>query len=237
MMMMRTTAATLLLLLFVSEQQHVAGFVIAPQSTSSHCSRLTEKVGCRVTFNFGRYQLESIVHSPPVTLTHHFLLCLAMTQFATPSSAADLYFQLEEMEDVDKCVTALDLNPDGTVSFGETDGPRVSGATGTWEQSSGDFAMWIQRTYEAGHEKRLITDVGEFHYSTERILTGELCRVGASLAFKGIIHIQHEVFLGDEEVGYFSMIDTTEERTELAEVSELLNRTSCLLNDSAASYN
>ena len=140
-------------------------------------------------------------------------------QLAAVPSAAELYFQLEELEDADKCVTALYLNPDGTVSFGETDGPRVSAVTGTWAQqhATGEFAMSIQRTYRAGNKKRKHTDVGEFHYSTERILTGELCQVGANLAFKGTIQIQDEVF-GDEEVGYFSMIDTTEERKQLSEV-------------------
>jgi len=150
--------------------------------------------------------------------THLFLGPPQLLAATAPSTAAERhYFQLEELEDADKCVTALYLNPDGTVAFGETDGPRVSAVTGTWAQQHAKLALSIRRTYPAGNEKRQHTDVGEFQYSTERLLTGELCRVGANLAFKGTIQIQDEVF-GDEEVGYFSMIDTTEERAQLSEI-------------------
>jgi len=127
------------------------------------------------------------------------------------------------MEDADKCVTALYLNRDGTVSFGATDGPLLSKVSGAWEQdsSTGDVAMSIKRTYPAGNEKRRDTDVGEFHFSTERILVGEVCHVGASLGVKGQIHMQDEIF-GDEQVGYFSMIDTTNEWERVDELEEEL---------------
>jgi hypothetical protein len=40
--------------------------------------------------------------------------------------------QLEELEDKETAATSVVLNPDGTVSFGATDGPLPKSITGTW---------------------------------------------------------------------------------------------------------
>jgi hypothetical protein len=40
--------------------------------------------------------------------------------------------QLEELEDKETAATSVVLNPDGTVTFGATDGPLPTSITGTW---------------------------------------------------------------------------------------------------------
>lgn len=141
-----------------------------------------------------------------------------MQYYMAEHSLAEKYLQLEEMEDADRTVTSLLLKRDGTIEFGETDGPKVSSARGYWEQevSNGSVALAVERTYTAGNMKRADTDVGEFQYSVERIMTGQVCQVGAKLAVQGSIVMVDEI-LGDEEIGYFSMIDTTTERAGLVE--------------------
>lgn len=127
-------------------------------------------------------------------------------------SAGQKFFQLEEMEDKETSTTDLFLNRDGTVTVGETDGPIPKDARGEWSQKSdGTFRMTLIRSYEAGKEKTLDTDVGEFAYETERLFTGtEITMVGNCLSVSGSIHHMDEH--GDQEVGYFIMIDTTKAR-------------------------
>jgi hypothetical protein len=128
------------------------------------------------------------------------------------SSAKERYFQLEELEDQETATTELFLKADSTVEFGKTDGPLYIEASGTWKElSSGKFDMILKRTFEAGTEQEKYTDMGEFDFEVERTFTGEMAMVGECVAVTGTMHALDAV-LGDEEVGYFNMIDTTKER-------------------------
>lgn len=127
-------------------------------------------------------------------------------------SAANKYFQLEEAEDKDTCATELFLKEDKTVTVGESDGPLPLEASGSWEQKDdGSFTMTITRTFKAGKEAGKPTDMGEFAFTVERVFTGEISAVGACLAMTGSMHDIDAVF-GDRQVGFFNMIDTTDER-------------------------
>jgi hypothetical protein len=121
------------------------------------------------------------------------------------------YFQLEEMEDADTATTEVFLNVDQTVAVGETDGPLFITAEGTWKQNDDEFEMVLTRRFQAGKEVRLPTDMGEFEFDVVRTFTGEMAIVGASTAVQGGIHSSDEI-LGDREVGFFNMIDTTNDR-------------------------
>jgi hypothetical protein len=46
------------------------------------------------------------------------------------------YYQLEEMEDKDRCITEIFLALDKTIMVGETDGLLPVRAEGTWEHDS-----------------------------------------------------------------------------------------------------
>lgn len=74
--------------------------------------------------------------------------------------------------------------------------------------------MTIKRTFVAGNNKRQDTDMGEFSFDVERVFAGTMEYVGSILAVKGSIVMPGEIF-GDVEVGYFSMIDTTQEEESL----------------------
>lgn len=141
-------------------------------------------------------------------------LTLESSQMSSDSAVGQLpvnrYFQLEEMEDKEKCVTELFLNWDKSVQVGESDGPEFLSATGRWDYKGNQLSLTLKRTYSSGRERSQETDVGEFEYSTERVFVGDAIKVGSKLAFQGTVHMVDEVF-GDEEVGYFEMIDTTEE--------------------------
>ena len=119
------------------------------------------------------------------------------------------YFQLEEMEDKESCETEIYLNADSTVSVGYTDGPLHKEASGTWDLTDDILTMTIKRTFDAGQEKTSGTDMGEFSFDVERVFSGDFKAVGELTAFQGAIH---EIDDMDKEVGYFNMIDTTEER-------------------------
>lgn len=121
------------------------------------------------------------------------------------------------MEDKESCRTELLLNTDGTVTFGGTDGPIFSKAVGEWDLKADDeFRLVLMRTYETGRETTEATDMGEFSFDVERIFTGTLKHVGEKVAMEGVIHLV-DVDFGDRKVGFFEMIDTTEERLGLTE--------------------
>lgn len=81
----------------------------------------------------------------------------------------------------------------------------------------GTFVMTLVRTYEAGREPKRYTDVGEFPYDVERVYTGDFAKVGAKLAVAGKIHDVTDGQRGDKEVGFFNLLDTTEERLKVKE--------------------
>jgi len=130
-----------------------------------------------------------------------------------------IHFQLEELEDAETSTTEVILNDDLTVSLGETDGPRYISSEGSWTDNYiGDedwkFTMKLTRTFVSGddNQESQSTNIGEFQYSVERTYTGEVFLVGgAVLAMNGEILDIDEIF-GERRVGFFNMIDTTEER-------------------------
>jgi len=129
------------------------------------------------------------------------------------------HFQLEELEDAEKCTSDILLNSDMTVTVGTTDGPIFSSFYGTWSESFDEsredramFEMKMSRTYTGGGESNDPTDIGEFTYEVERTFSGLLTVVGGSLvAVEGLILDVDELF-GTREVGFFNMIDTSEAR-------------------------
>lgn len=117
---------------------------------------------------------------------------------------AGRYFQMEEMEDSETRTTCIVLHPNGTIITLASDIPSFKEASGTWEQTEdGSFRMNVVRTFSAGRKGVLDTDMGVFEFSMERLYTGEFIFVGANAAAEGTIHL-----IGDEKVGFFSMIDT-----------------------------
>jgi len=137
------------------------------------------------------------------------------------SLANSKYFQLEEMEDQECCTTEVYLADDGSVrvSTTQTDGPPPSSASGTWEEregsSSGDtegeesspFRMMIARTFGTG--VGIGADSGSF--TVERTFRGSLAKVGDAVSITGSMHILDDI-RGEIDVGFFSMIDTTDAR-------------------------
>ena len=146
------------------------------------------------------------------------------------------HFQLEELEDAETSTTDVLLNADRTVTLGMTNGPRFFSGRGSWSESvagykSDDqsspgtftrlFNMRLERTYLGGNKKKegdaewgynTDTKIGEFAYTVDRTYTGECFIVGGSVfAMTGDILDVDEIF-GDRRVGFFNMIDTTEER-------------------------
>ena len=131
------------------------------------------------------------------------------------------HFQLEELEDAEKCNTDILLNNDKTVTVGSTDGPLFRSSQGIWGTSIDDsseekseFEMKLSRTYVAGEQSKDATEIGEFTYSVERFYNGVVTSVGGSLvAVEGTILDVDDIF-GTREVGFFNMIDTTDARVE-----------------------
>jgi len=115
------------------------------------------------------------------------------------------------MEDQDTCTTELFLKDDHTIEFGQTDGPVYLDATGTWNVPPGtdDYTMVIKRTYGSGSDGR---DMGEFTYKVTRTYIGEMTNVGASVGITGVAHTLGPSVEGNQEVGFFNMIDGTDER-------------------------
>lgn len=131
------------------------------------------------------------------------------------NSPHDKYFQLEEAEDVETCTTEVFLHADSSVWIGESDGPLCSNAQGSWNvEPDGTFRMTISRMFDTGQPAADFTDMGEFSFSVVREFTGEMTTVASLMAMSGSLHDVDEVF-GDRQVGFFSMIDTTDARLGL----------------------
>ena len=80
------------------------------------------------------------------------------------------------------------------------------------EEFQRTFTMKLTRTFISGSDNEKNTNIGEFNYSVERTYAGNIQLVGGSLlAVNGEILDIDEIF-GDRRVGFFNMIDTTEER-------------------------
>jgi hypothetical protein len=135
---------------------------------------------------------------------------LYMSPSSTPTFVANKFYQLEELEDKDDCSTEVYLKDDGTVTIGVTDGPPPVDASGDWELAGNEFRMTLSRIYDGGHKSSRTTDVGEFKYEVKRFYEGTLGHMGEEMAVTdGIIHSVHAE-LGDEKVGFFNIIETTD---------------------------
>eukprot|EP00429_Kryptoperidinium_foliaceum_P066065 CAMPEP_0176061244 /NCGR_PEP_ID=MMETSP0120_2-20121206/30534_1 /TAXON_ID=160619 /ORGANISM="Kryptoperidinium foliaceum, Strain CCMP 1326" /LENGTH=171 /DNA_ID=CAMNT_0017394801 /DNA_START=127 /DNA_END=642 /DNA_ORIENTATION=+ len=123
----------------------------------------------------------------------------------------DKYYQLEELEDKESCTTELFLRADGVVEFGETDGPQFLAAAGTWSVPDGtdDFNMVVTRVFSAGQDD---SDMGEFNFELSKTYRGDMTMVGASVGVTGVMATADTVDGSEREVGYFNMIDVTDER-------------------------
>jgi len=123
------------------------------------------------------------------------------------------YYQMEELEDAENCTTELFLKEDGTVDIGMTDGPLFTKAVGNWEIQNNDFAMTITKTFASGNENN---DMGEFSFDVERVFEGEMTVVGGTeVAINGKIFAEDIITdKYEKEVGFFNMIDGTEQRLD-----------------------
>ncbi|VEU42721.1 unnamed protein product [Pseudo-nitzschia multistriata] len=127
------------------------------------------------------------------------------------------YYQLEELEDADNCTTELFLKEDGTMDIMETDGPIFKKAVGHWEIKENQFAMTITKTFVTGTDNKSDpTGMGEFSFDVERVFEGEMTVVGGTeVAINGKILAEDVVTSKmEKEVGFFNMIDGTDQRLE-----------------------
>uniref|UniRef100_A0A6T8HJV6 Jacalin-type lectin domain-containing protein n=1 Tax=Proboscia inermis TaxID=420281 RepID=A0A6T8HJV6_9STRA len=135
----------------------------------------------------------------------------AESESETDNALGLKHFQLEEMEDKDSCATDIFLEENGNVVVGDGDGPISIKSTGTWSQEEdGSFLMSIIRTFGGGLEATKEWDLGEFTFDVERTYIGQIAQVGNKLAMTGSLWA-NDPFHGDTEVGFFNMIDSTEE--------------------------
>jgi len=154
---------------------------------------------------------------------------------------ASKYYQLEEREDSEATTTEIYLEPNGLISIHthNTDGPEPTSIRGTWKlkneaelsaveaeaeaevevetaaKDETSFEMSITRTFTADEGNK---DLGAFEFDVTRMFTGDysLSSVGGDIVtISGQIHIKDDI-LGDMEVGYFTMIDTTAEKEKLS---------------------
>mmetsp|Transcript_17815 Transcript_17815/g.51005 ORF Transcript_17815/g.51005 Transcript_17815/m.51005 type:complete len:198 (+) Transcript_17815:85-678(+) len=131
----------------------------------------------------------------------------------------DKTYQLEELEDQDRSTTEVFLQADRTIYFGDTDGPLPSSQEGRWDVPPGtnNFQMVIKRTFGAGDDGK---DVGEFSFDVEKLFEGKMSMVGQSVAIEGVIKIVDPLNPDAEdlmEVGFFQMIDGTDDRRSYKE--------------------
>lgn len=131
----------------------------------------------------------------------------------------DKTYQLEELEDQDRCTSEVFLQMDRSIYFGDTDGPLPAMQEGRWDVPPGtnDFQMVIRRTFGAGDDGK---DVGEFSFAVEKMYVGTMTMVGESVAIQGTIKIVDPLNPDAEdlmEVGFFNMIDGTNDRRSYKE--------------------
>lgn len=141
------------------------------------------------------------------------LLCQRATVLSSTFTKEDLVgkeFQLEEREDQDSGLTELWLQADGTIKFGQSDGPPTEKEWGVWAYNDGaekPLFMEIIRTYKTAEDKTGANQVGEFEYEVKREFWGNLKQIGNIIGAEGTIHGDDEAAAVDCEVGYFSLID------------------------------
>ena len=84
-------------------------------------------------------------------------------------------------------------------------------ASGSWKiEDDSTITLYIERTFGAGSSSTDATAIGEFEFTVKRKMSGEMTVVGDHVAATGSI-INEDV----GEVGFFNLIDTTQERQSL----------------------
>lgn len=105
------------------------------------------------------------------------------------------------------------MQADGTLKFGQTDGPPAEKSWGVWTYRDGGdkpFRMEIIRTYKTAEDKSGANQVGEFEYSVKREFWGNIKQIGEDIVtVEGTMHGDDETtdVNVDCELGYFSLID------------------------------
>lgn len=127
---------------------------------------------------------------------------------------------MEEREDQDSEMTEIWLQADGTLKFGETDGPPAEKSWGVWtlRDSGGEkpFRMEVIRTYKTADDRTGANQVGEFSYEVKREFWGDVKQIGDIVTVEGTMHGEDEAKNVDCEVGYFSLIDEAAEDVKVA---------------------
>lgn len=163
-----------------------------------------------VADGFGIQQPTSLQQTSQARPTNTAISSSTTPPPSTTLTPSNRYYQLEEMEDQETCTTEIYLVDDGSVqvSSTQTDGPLPSAAAGTWTGGDGtetSFRMTIARTFGTGVG---MDDVGSF--TVERSFRGaEVKLIGEAFSITGTMH-SSDIIMGDIDVGYFSMIDTTD---------------------------
>ncbi|KAL3934549.1 MAG: hypothetical protein SGBAC_009753, partial [Bacillariaceae sp.] len=119
-------------------------------------------------------------------------------------------FQLEEKEDKDVEQTRIWLNPDGTVTLQDTDGPQFINYQGRWsmiDEEGYPFRMLLDRVYGGGMKAAHATSMGEFDYTVRREFVGDLNMIGSTVNVEGVVHLLDDNGAQGFEVGYFALID------------------------------
>lgn len=118
------------------------------------------------------------------------------------------------MEDKETCTTELFLNTDRTITFGESNGPLAAASVGEWQVKTGtnDFTMKIVRSFNSGQSN---TDMGEFNFEVTRTYVGDMTMVGACVGITGVTFSAAPFGEEKQEVGYFNMIDSSDERAKM----------------------
>lgn len=114
-------------------------------------------------------------------------------------------------------MTEIWLQEDGTLKFGQTDGPPTEKSWGVWTlRDGGDkpFRMEVIRTYKTAEDRTGANQVGEFSYEVKREFWGDIKEIGEYVTVEGTMH--DEATSVDGEVGYFSLIDEAAENAEIA---------------------
>lgn len=71
--------------------------------------------------------------------------------------------------------------------------------------------MTLIRKFKTGQSK---TDMGEFDYEIGRVYKGEMTKVGDSVGITGTMNSLPDALTGEQQVGFFNMIDGTDIRED-----------------------
>lgn len=112
--------------------------------------------------------------------------------------------ELTEMEDDTCCRTQVWLNPDGTVTLGQSEAPPCVEWCGLWQCGQDEFQMTLQRRYT--NDLSLELDPDESIFTVTRTYTGFLNLEGSGVEIvSGAIHFYHYEHDADSDLGYFTL--------------------------------